>query len=137
MYLDAMANYRIDDAIPYCTKETQESTIETGRSLMAAVDPEYIKSDTPAIITIGDIEITSDTTAIAHFHKSTPIKQHNGQVNLLKRNGKWQVHIVIGGHTEELNDLPQKKDKQNDKPEIIQGNINGQEILAFPAKPKK
>ena len=134
MYLDAMANYRIDNAVPFCTKETREGVIETGRALLQSVDTNYIKSDTPAKITIGDIDLTSDTTAIAHFHKSTPLKEHNGQVDLVKRNGKWKVHIVLNKHKNEYNDLPKQK---QEKPEIIQGEINGREILAFPAKQKK
>ena len=45
MYLDAMANYRIDNAVPFCTKETREGVIETGRALLQSVDTNYIKSD--------------------------------------------------------------------------------------------
>ncbi len=136
MYLDAMANYKIDDAVPFCTQETQDGVIETGRVLVAAVDPEYIKSDTPATITIGDIDLTSDTTAIAHFHKSTPIKEHNGQVDLVKRNGKWKVHIVQNDSKKEYQDVPKKQKKDQDGPNIINGNINGIDVIAFPPKQK-
>lgn len=136
-YLDAMANYRIDGAVPYCTTETQQGVLETGRTLVSAIDSNYIKSDTPATITIGDIEITSDTTAIAHFHKSTPLKEHNGQVNLVKRDGKWKVHIVQAKKNDTKDGTQNNKQETPKEPDIIQGNVNGQEIFGFPPKLEK
>ena len=137
-YLDAMANYRVDDAVPYCTAETQNGVLELARSLVKAVQPEYIKSDTPASITVGDIEITSDTTAIAHFHKLTPNKDHNGQVNLVKRKGRWLVHIA-NQQEKSFKDMGNtaRQTENDNTPEAVRGNIGGQEIIGFPAKPKE
>lgn len=95
-YLDAMANYRIDDAAPFCTMETQNGILRIGRNLVDAVEPGYIESDTPAKIRIKKVKLTSDTTATVSFHKSTPIKQQDGEVNLVFRDGEWKVHILMG-----------------------------------------
>jgi hypothetical protein len=93
-YLDAMGNYRIDDAVPYCTKETQDGVLVTGRKLVEMVQPGYIESDTPAKIKITDVELLSDTTAKVYYTKRTPIKKQNGEVKLVLRDGQWKVHIV-------------------------------------------
>ena len=94
-YLDAMANYRVDDAVPYCTKETQDGVIEFSRNLVKSVQTGYIESDTPAKVRVTKVEMTSDTTAIVHYHKKTPIKNQRGSVLLVQRDGKWLVHILL------------------------------------------
>ena len=68
-YSYALANYKIEDATQYCTKETQETSLAYGLELMKGVSAEYIASDTPATIEIEGIEMTSDTTATAQYHK--------------------------------------------------------------------
>ena len=55
-YLDAMGNYRISDAYPYATRETQENTLKfVEEAIMPNTDTNYIKSETPATITITNI----------------------------------------------------------------------------------
>ena len=95
-YLDAMANYRVDDAVPFCSQETEDGVIRVGRNLVKAVEPGYIESDTPAKIIIKEVEQTSDTTATVGYHKTTPQKKQNGTVNLVLRDGTWKVHIPRG-----------------------------------------
>ena len=95
-YLDAMANYRVEDAVPFCTSETQEGVIRVSRNLVKAVEPGYIESDTPAKVKIKKVEQTSDTTATAYYHKTTPQKKQDGKVDLVLRNGVWKVHILMG-----------------------------------------
>lgn len=95
-YLDAMGNYRVEDAVPYCTTETQNGIIRISRNLVKAVEPGYIESDTPAKIKIKKVELTSDTTATVQFRKTTPIKKQTGEVNLVFRDGQWKVHILMG-----------------------------------------
>ncbi len=121
-YSYAMANYRVDDAEPYCTEETQNSVLRKGRELMEMVQPGYIESDTPATITIEKVELTSDSTATAYYHKTTPIKDMRGEVPLVLRNGEWLVHIVLQSR------------KSNETPNIIHGNVNDREIVGFPKK---
>lgn len=94
-YLDAMANYKIDAAVPFCTEETQNSVLVIARNLVSIVEPGYIESDTPAKIKIKKIELTSDTTATVYYNKTTPIKNQNEKVNMLCRDGKWYVHIPM------------------------------------------
>ena len=93
---------------------------------MKSVKPGYIESDTPAKVRLTDVEMTSDTTATASYHKKTPIKKQDGTVNLVLRDGKWLVHIVMGS---------QKKNSDGNAPqqkELIHDTINGREVLRFP-----
>lgn len=90
-----MANYDLEHAKSYCTPETQETTISYGRSMLELIDSNYIKSDTPAIIEIAKIEKQNDTTAVAFYHKQTPIKDFCGDLTLVKRDGKWLAHCPI------------------------------------------
>lgn len=94
-YSYAMANYRVDEAEAYATEETKTSTLIKARQLVAAVGETYIKSDTPAELEITDITFPDDTSAIATYHKKTPIKDFSGTVELRKRNGKWLAHDPI------------------------------------------
>lgn len=94
-YSYAMANYQVDDAAEYATEETKNTTLVKARTLMNAVGNEYIKSDTPAEIEITNIELMSDTVAIATYHKTTPIKDMTGTLELRKRNGEWLAHIPL------------------------------------------
>jgi hypothetical protein len=102
-YSYAMANYQVDDAAEYATEETKNTTLIKARSLMKAVGDAYIQSDTPAEIEITDVELTTDTTAIATYHKTTPIKDMTGTLELRKRDGKWLAHIPLTETT-----LPEK-----------------------------
>lgn len=119
-YSYAMANYRIDDAEPYCTQETHDGVLVTGRKLMAAVQPGYIESDTPATVTIEKVELTSDTTAIAYYHKTTPIKDMRGDVPLVFRDGEWLVHIIL-----------KSSNDNKEKPVLTHDTINGREVIGF------
>ena len=94
-YSMAMANYNVDKAIPFATDETQKTTLMRAKQLIQAVGDEYIKSDTPAKIEITDVEITSDTTAYAIYHKTTPLKNFSDTIQLRKRDGKWLAHALM------------------------------------------
>lgn len=62
---------------------------------MAVADKAYIQSDTPAELEITNLEFTSDTSAIATYHKVTPIKDLTGTLELRKRDGVWLAHTPI------------------------------------------
>lgn len=95
-YLDAMGNYEIEAAKPYATKETCEQTLRfVIEYIMPKTDTNYINSNRPATITLGDITHTSDTTATIAYHKKTPIKEENGTLDLVKRNDEWQAQVLI------------------------------------------
>ena len=93
-YAYAMANYNIDEAEPYATPETRNTTLVIARRLVQAVDSSYIISDTPAQIKILDIEIYNDTQAYALYHKTTPIKDFCDTLYLRKRDGNWYAHVL-------------------------------------------
>lgn len=94
-YSFAMANYDVATAEKYATQETKETTLVMARKLIEKVGNEYIKSDTPATIEIDDINILNDTSAIATYHKTTPIKDFRGPLELRKRNNRWLAHATI------------------------------------------
>ena len=94
LYSEAMANYRIDDAEPYVTEETLP-TLDFLRRLVKEVPPEYIERDTPATIEITQVSLTSDTTAWAHYHKTTPNKDFRDSIPMVRREGEWRIHIPM------------------------------------------
>jgi len=94
-YSYAMANYHVDEAEQYATEETKSTTLVKARSLVQAVGDAYIQSDTPAEIEITNVELKSDTVAIATYHKTTPIKDMTGTLELRKRDGEWYAHIPL------------------------------------------
>lgn len=93
-YSFAMANYQLEDAAKYATAETQNTVIVRAGQLLEKLDSSYIKSDTPANIEIESLEFTSDSTAVATYHKTTPIKNFSGELELRKRDGQWYAHVV-------------------------------------------
>ena len=58
------------------------------------MDPNYIKSDTPATIDIIDVKMVNDTCAVATYHKITPQKDFSDTLQLRKRDGKWYAHVL-------------------------------------------
>ncbi|MBR5831503.1 MAG: DUF4878 domain-containing protein [Bacteroidales bacterium] len=96
-YLDAMGNYRIDDARPYASAETCEKTLDVFINyLMPKVDTNYIKSNTPATIEILSVDILSDTTAVVSYEKTTPITvQKDGRLDMIKEDGRWCAEVII------------------------------------------
>lgn len=95
-YTYALGNYEFGEAFDYATIETQKTLLTLYRDvIMPNTDMEYVNSNRPADIAIGDITIENDTTATASFHKSTPIQEQDGSVELRKREGKWLVHCPI------------------------------------------
>lgn len=94
-YNYAVANYKFDEAVQYCTEETNNTTLEMVRYFMQFVDSSYIKSDTPAEIDIVSVKQLSDTTAYAVYHKHTPIKDFSDTMEMRKREGRWLAHDPI------------------------------------------
>ena len=94
-YLDALGNYRIDDARPYATQQTCDVTLDFFNHIMPMVDTAYVISNTPAEIVIKSVCRETDTTAYVLFHKSTPIIQQDDTLRMVKRDGRWLAHVVI------------------------------------------
>lgn len=94
-YLDAMGNYRIDDAAPYATRHTRENAIPTLNKIMARSDTAYINSNRPAVITIHKTRMLSDTSARVYYHKSTPIKEVDDSVTVLLEENRWLVDVRL------------------------------------------
>ena len=95
-YLYAMANYRIEDAEPYTTEETRNITLRfVQEAIMPNLAPNVITDNTPASIEINSVDITTDSTAIVSYTKTTPHETTNETVDLLKRNNEWRIHLVV------------------------------------------
>ncbi len=94
-YLDAMGNYLIDEAYPYATRHTREHTLPTMAYLTEHTNPNYIKSNTPATITLKQTVMLSDTSARVYYHKHTPIKELDDSVTLYLEEGQWLVDVRI------------------------------------------
>lgn len=95
-YLKAMGEYKIADAENYADDETRSITLQFfERKMMPYLDSAYLRSNTPAKITIGDVTIIDDTSALVTYHKSTPITEQDGELQMRKEDGKWKAHVVI------------------------------------------
>lgn len=122
-YSYAMANYQIDEAEKYATEETRNTTLMFAKGIVKKVDPNYIKSDTPAYIDIIDVKIVNDTSAVATYHKTTPMKDFSDTMELRKRNGKWYAHV-----------LPKIQEVSDEQTDTIEGK---REIKSFQEPQKK
>lgn len=95
-YLDALANYKVEEAKPYATSETCKTTLAISEQLLAMVDTAYIISDTPAIIDIQEIIVENDTMAVVKYVKNTPLKHDmKGELRLVKRERQWWAHDLL------------------------------------------
>ena len=95
-YLDAMGNYRINDARPYASTPTCERTLEVlQKYILPKTDTNYIISNTPATIDILGVEVLSDTTAVVSYSKTTPLQVQSGKLDMVKENGRWCAEVII------------------------------------------
>lgn len=95
-YLDAMGNYRIADARPFATEETNLSTLDLIENLILPnTDTAYIHANTPAVVRIDSVAYESDTLAWVYFTKNTPIQVQQNSLELRRRDGKWLAHVVV------------------------------------------
>lgn len=94
-YLMAVSLYDIDGAERYCTEETKETTLDMARFLLQYVDSSYLEKDKPVEINITSIKITSDTTALVHYQKTSPVKDFADTLEMRKRDDVWLAHAPI------------------------------------------
>ncbi|MCR4659858.1 MAG: hypothetical protein K5650_06135 [Bacteroidales bacterium] len=94
-YLEATANYRADDAMPYASQTTRERTLPFLRDkLIPITDSAYMASNTPATIKINKIAINGDTATV-DYTKDTPIKILEGQILVVNEEGQWLVYVPL------------------------------------------
>lgn len=94
-YCMETSRYNFEEAEQYCTDETKETTLLLAKELMSMVDTGYIAKDSPAFVEILLTDKLSDTSAVAVYHKKTPIKDFVDTIALRKRDGSWLVHAPI------------------------------------------
>lgn len=94
-YLEAVGNYRFEEAEPYVTQGTKDTTLAFFKAILPMTDSDYLASNTPAEITINSINMTSDETASVAFSKKTPLNEVKDTVLLRKCDGQWLVDNVI------------------------------------------
>ncbi len=94
-YLDAMANFRIDDAIPYASKQTREETIPFAKNfLLANTDSSVIAASTPATIVIDSIKVGNDT-AIVSYTQTNPLRIKISSITVIKEDGQWLIDMPL------------------------------------------
>lgn len=94
-YLEATANYRIEEAYPYATKATRETTLPYITDIMMPmVDSNYIASNKPATIELDSLLIVGDTAWVL-YTKTTPLRQSINTIYLIKEEGKWLVDVPL------------------------------------------
>ncbi len=94
-YLHAVGNYRMDEAIPYATRNTRENTIPTFKRIMFYSDTAYMNSNKPAKIKLQRVAMLSDTDAWVFYHKHTPIKDVDDSVYVCLEDGQWLVDVRL------------------------------------------
>jgi hypothetical protein len=94
-YLQAMGDYRIEEAAPFATQYTRETTIPLLKHIVDHTDTNYIKQNTPSTITIKGARMLSDSTARVYYHKHTPIKELDDSVKMVLEDGHWLVDVRI------------------------------------------
>lgn len=94
-YIESTTNNDFDAASQYATKATQEVTFSYLRSLKRFVDSATLANSKKASFGVNDVKITSDTTALAIYHKKTSAKDYVDTLTMVKENGEWKVNLVI------------------------------------------
>lgn len=95
-YLQATGDYKLDEAIPYCTRITRERTIPTLQFLLDHTDTNYINSNRPSVFTLYSVRQLDDSTASVQYHKSTPIKEVDDSLVLRLEDGHWLADVRLG-----------------------------------------
>lgn len=94
-YLEATANYQIEEAYPYATKATRETTLPyITNIMMPMVDSNYIASNKPATIELDSLLIVGDTAWVL-YTKTTPLRRYINTIYLIKEEGKWLVDVPL------------------------------------------
>ena len=94
-YLDATGRYDIPEACLYCTQETADGLRTLDTTLLLRVDSSFIQQNTPATILITSVTIDNDSTATIAYHKKTPIQEFDGELKMVKHDGKWMAHAPV------------------------------------------
>lgn len=95
-YLDAMGNYLIDQAEPYASEATRNSTIVIVRDkIMPRVDKELIRANTPATISIDSLRILCADTAMVYYTMATPLSTKHDFLPMVKEDGQWLAYMPL------------------------------------------
>lgn len=94
-YIDATSKFDFDAAEQYATKQTSEVTLKHLRLIQHFIDSSALENAKQAEFEVKKVEITSDTTAIAVYHKETKTDNYTDTLNMIKEDGAWKVDLVI------------------------------------------
>ena len=89
-YLDAITNFKTDEARKYVSPDFEQS-IEMMEIFLSWAHKDTIAALIPNKVTINDVEIIADTAAIVSFHSSNPRQETDAQIKLNKIDGEWKV----------------------------------------------
>ena len=94
-YIDATSKFDFDAAEQYATKQTTEVTLKHLRLIQRFIDSSTLENAKQAKFEVKKVEITSDTSAIAIYHKETETNNYTDTLNIIKEEGAWKVDLVI------------------------------------------
>lgn len=109
-YLDAMGNYRLDDAAPYASRYTREETLPLFKRVMKYADTAYVNANQPAEIKLLSVRMLDDSAAMVYFHKHTPIKDVDDSVVVIYEDDQWLCEVRV----KNIAFLPPEKEETND-----------------------
>lgn len=94
-YIIATGNYKIDEAVPYASKDTREVTLPFIKdNILPHVDSTFLAKSVPATATIDTI-LLMDDTAYVGYTKTTPLGATQGTLTLVKEDGKWLAYVPL------------------------------------------
>lgn len=94
-YIDATSRFDFDAARQYATVRTEEITLNHLQAIMPHVDSTSIENGKQATFYIKEVQLLTDSTAFAIYHKATIKKSYDDTLHLLKENNEWKVNLVI------------------------------------------
>ncbi len=94
-YLDAVANFRFDDAIPYASPQTQANTIPFFINMLNFVHPDSIAAKLPAEVTLYNVIPVNDTSARVVYRKADKRVDHTDTLDMVLVDGKWTAEVLI------------------------------------------
>lgn len=94
-YIESTSIYDFDAAEQYASEQTKEVTLSHLRLLYRLVDSTSLANARKATFGVDRVKITSDSTALAIYHKEVASSAYTDTLNMVKENGAWKVDLVI------------------------------------------
>ena len=94
-YIESTSHFEFKKAEQYATTQTINVTLKYLQAIMPRVDSSNIENGKQATFYVKNVQLLTDTTAFAIYHKETIHKTYDDTLHLLKENNEWKVNLVI------------------------------------------